>query len=221
MTKLIVFDMDGIIFEHFNFWLELHKAYGTYKEGLELTKKYLKNNYKKLVEEVMGRLWKDKPAKLYYDLVKKVKYLPGVKETIKELKKRGYKTAIISSGPSDLAERAKKELGIDYIYANKLLISGDKVAGSKDMKHWLIRMGNKAEALRELCRMHNTDLKDVIVVVHEDNDIKMAKSAGFAIGFNPSPEELVKYCNKVVKGSNLRLILESIDESEKRQMAFL
>ena len=199
--------MDGIIFEHFNFWLKLHRAYGTFGEGKELTKKYLKTNYPKLVEEVVGRLWKDKPEKLFLELVKKVKYLKGVKETFKELKKKGYKVAIISSGPKQLAERAKKELGVDYIYTNELVFRNGKVLGTINMKYWSIRQGNKAEALRELCRKHHTDFKDCIVVVHEENDIKMAKTAGFAIGFNPVSKELEKYCNVVIKGKDLRNIL--------------
>ncbi len=116
--KLIIFDMDGVIFEHLNFWLELHKAYGTYEEGAELTEKYVKTNYQKLVDEVVGRLWKGKPAKTYFELVKKIKYSLDVKETLSRLKELDYKTAIISSGPKELAERAKKELGIDYIYTN-------------------------------------------------------------------------------------------------------
>lgn len=210
MTKLIVFDMDGVIFEHFNFWIELHRAYGTYEEGIELTKKYIKTNYQKLVEEVIGRLWKDNPASVYFDLIAKVGYALGAKETIAEVKKRGYKIAIISSGPSDLAERAMKELGIGYIYANKLLIKGDKVAGSKSMEYWPIRMGNKADALRDLCKKHHLFLRDVVVVVHEENDIKMARSAGTAIAFNPTSEELRKYCNVVVEAKDLQEILKYI-----------
>jgi len=210
MTKLIVFDMDGMIFEHFNFWLELHKAYRTYEEGLELTKKYVKTNYKKLVEEVIGRLWKDKPASIYFDLIKKVKYMPGVKETISELKNKGYKIAIISSGPSDLADRAKKELGIDYAYTNKLLIEGNKIVGSTEMKYWPIRDKNKAVILRKLCGQHNLFLKDVIVVCHDYNDTKMAKSAGLAISFNSESEELDKYCNIKLKGKSLKEILPYI-----------
>lgn len=210
MQKLIVFDMDGIIFEHFNFWIELHKAYGTLEEGIELTKRYLKTNYQMLVNEVIGRLWKDKPTSVYFELVKKVDYAKGAKEVIAEVKKRGYKTAIISSGPSELAERAKKEIGIDYAYTNKLLIEGNKVAGSKDINYWPIGAGNKADALRELCKMHNLFLKDVIVIVHEDNDIKMAKSAGLAIAFNPTSKELEKYCNIIVKGETLKEVLPHI-----------
>lgn len=205
--KLIVFDMDGMIFKHCNFWVELHKAFGTWEKGKELTKLYLNTNYELLVKEVIGKLWKGKDASEYFQLIKEQEYLPGVYEVMRELKKRGYKIGIISSGPKDLALRAKEELGIDYIYANSLEIVDSRVTGSTDMKNWPIRSGNKAEALRELCRVNKIDYKDVIVVVHDDNDISMAKTAGFAIAFNPLSEELVKYCNKVIVGNDLREIL--------------
>jgi phosphoserine phosphatase len=217
MGKLIVFDMDGIIFEHINFWLELHKLYGTYGEGAELTKKYLKTDYKKLVEEVIGRLWKNKPAEIYFDLVSKIKYKAGIRELIFELKKRGYKIAIISSGPSDLAKRAKKEIGIDYFYTNKLLIKNKEVAGSKDLKYWRVRDNNKQGALREFCRMHNLFLKDVIAVVHGENDVPMAKSAGFSIAFNPESKELEKYCNSIIKGKDIREILKAVEDFENAE----
>jgi len=88
------------------------------------------------------------------------------------------------------------------------------------MEHWPIKYGNKAESLRQLCEKHHVDLKDVIVVAHEDNDIKMAKSAGFSIAFNPISDELVKYCNKIIKDKSLLAILEPIKEFEKREHAF-
>ena len=192
--KLIVFDMDGVIFQELNFWMILHKAYGTYAEGKKLTEKYLKINYSKLVDEVVGRLWKGKDAKPYYDLIKKAKYVKGVKQLFKELHKRKYKTAIISSGPKDLALRAKKDLGIDYIYTNELVIKNNKITG--DFK-WPIGADRKQVILRQLCDENNVFYKDCIVVVHEDNDIKMAK-IGFAIGFNPKGD-VRKYCNTAVK----------------------
>jgi phosphoserine phosphatase len=218
MTKLIVFDMDGIIFEHINFWLELHKAYGTYDEGIKLTEKYIKTDYRKLVEEVVGRLWKDKPASVYFELVKKVNYLPGIKETIQALKRRGYKIAIISSGPKDLAKRAMDEIGINFFYTNKLLIKGGKVAGSKDIKYWRVRDDNKQNALREFCKQQGLFLKDVIVVVHGENDIPMAKSAGFAIGFNPESKELEKYCNVIIRSKDVREILKAVGDFETQEI---
>ncbi|MBU0472467.1 MAG: hypothetical protein KKF65_07600 [Nanoarchaeota archaeon] len=61
--KLICFDMDGVIFEFTNFWMELHKVFDTYEEGKKLSDLYLDSDYEKLVSEVVGELWKGKDAK--------------------------------------------------------------------------------------------------------------------------------------------------------------
>ncbi|MBW2993072.1 HAD-IB family phosphatase [Candidatus Woesearchaeota archaeon] len=212
MNKLIIFDMDGVVFKNISFWVKLHKAYGTYTEGKVLAEKYVKTNYAKLVDEVVGKLWKGKPAKPYYDLIKKLKYTKGAKQTFKELKQMNYKTAIISSGPKDLALRAKKELKIDYIFTNDLIIKNNKISG--EFK-WPVGDARKQVILRNLAEKLNIDLKDVIVVVHGDNDIRMAKTAGIAIAFNPSSKELIKYCCKTIRKDTLTSILKPIKELEQ------
>jgi phosphoserine phosphatase len=200
--------------------MELHKAYGTFEEGLELTKKYVKTDYEKLVKEVIGRLWKNKPADVYFRMVNEAEYVPGAVETLKALKSRGYKTAIVTSGPSDLAKRAQKELGIDYIYSNHLETENGKITGSIDMKNWPLRYGNKGEIMRKLCDEHNIDYKDCIVVCNEDNDIKMARTAGFAIAFCPVDDEIKKYCNLIIDKRDLTLILKPIAEFEMSEIVF-
>lgn len=198
--KLIIFDMDGVIFEHVNFWLELHKKFGTFEEGVELTKKYLKTDYAKLVEEVVGRLWKGKSEAKFMELVNSIEYVNGAKELFKWLKDSGYKIAIISSGSRKLAERAQIELSIDYIYTNELVFKDKMVSGEFN---WPIGADRKSVVLRELCDMHNVDYKDCIVVGHDSADIKMAKIAGFTIGFCPKDEEFEKYCNVVIMNKDL------------------
>lgn len=79
--KLICFDMDGVIFQKENFWMEVHEAFGTLEKGKELTKKYLHADYDKLVEEVVVKLWKGKDAEPYYRLVKSLKYIQGAKKS--------------------------------------------------------------------------------------------------------------------------------------------
>src|SRR3989344_3465140 len=134
MIKLAAFDMDGVLFEHFNFWYELHKRFGTYKKGKELTEKYKKNNYAKLAEEVVNKLWK-----------------------------RKIKTAIITSGPRELALKAQKVLGIDFIFTNELVIKNNIITG--DFK-WPIADGKneKVNALRKLCRKLNISLDEIAYV---------------------------------------------------------
>ena len=218
MKKLILFDMDGVIFKKENFWFELHKAYGTFDEGLEITKKYGRTDYETLVKEVVGRLWKGKPADAYFSLIKNAQYVRGIKETIEILKSKGYKTALISTGPRDLAIRAQKELGLDYVYANHLMTENGIVTGSTDMRNWPLRWDNKAEIMRQICREHNLYYKDCIMVGNGENDIKMARTAGFAIAFCAEDEELKKYSNAIIDEEDLSLILKSIEEFENRQL---
>ena len=127
--KLICFDMDGVLFEPMNFWIELHKSLGTLEEGIKLTEKYLHRDYDKLVQEVVGRLQKGKDAKLYYKLINSYEYLPGIDKLFSHIKKRGYITAIISASSIDLARRVQKDYGADHIFANELIIRNKKIAG--------------------------------------------------------------------------------------------
>lgn len=143
--------------------MKLHEAFGTYEEGQKLTKQFLYTNYKKLVEKVVKELWNGKDAKPYLDLIKNTEYYPGVKETFKELRRRGYKTAIISCGPKPLVDRAIKDLRIDYAISNDLTILNGKVNGEFI---WPIAEGKekKAIALKKICKDINIKLKDVIVI---------------------------------------------------------
>ncbi len=215
MPELVVFDMDGVICEHFNFWLELHKVWGTLEEGKELTKKYLKTDYCKLVQEVIGRLWADKPAQPYYSLVKSVKYVVGAKDAVSKIKLSGCRTAIITSGPYDLALRVQQELGVDFIYANKLLIENDRIVGTNDMSLWTVQNDEKVVPFQELCKQLNITPEKTVAVIHDENDIKLAKYVrqhnGRVIGFMyESHAEVEKNCDVVVRERDLRAILPHI-----------
>ena len=56
MIRLICLDMDGVLAVPRNFWMELHHVYGTEAEGKELTGKYLRTDYARLIQEVVGMI---------------------------------------------------------------------------------------------------------------------------------------------------------------------
>jgi phosphoserine phosphatase len=207
--KLVCFDMDGVIFKDRNFWMELHKKFGTLKQGLELTKKYLHTDYNKLVEEVVVKLWKGKDAKPYYDLVNSIEYLPGVKETFDYLKTRGYMTAIISASSIDVARRVQKNYDINYIFANELVIRDGKVAGEFI---WPIGAGKekKAQIIQDLCSNLVISPKEVIYIGDSDTDIEAFKEVGISIAFNSSSEELKQVSKYVVDTQNLADVIQCI-----------
>lgn len=207
--KLICLDMDGVIFKDVSFWMELHKKFGTIEEGIELTKKYLHTDYDKLVEEVVGKLWKGKDAKPYYELINSIEYLPGVKETFDHLKKRGYIIAIVSASSIDVARRVQKDYGVDHIFANDLIIRDGKISGEFT---YPVGAGKeyKAQIIRSLCSNSGISPKEVIYVGDSDTDIEAFKEVGISIAFNSSSEELKKVAKHVVDSDNLVDIIKYV-----------
>ncbi len=206
MTRLVCFDMDGVLFEHRNFWMELHRSFGTEKEGQILTEKFLHRDYARLVEEVVARLWKGKDARPFFRLVESISYLPGVQAVFQEVKKRGWLTAIISSGSMHLARRAQHDLGVDFIYANDLVIKDGKVSGEF---LWPIGSGRekKAEIIKHLCADLGFSLQDVIYVGDDLTDLEAFKLVGRSIAFNSRSSELKKAATYVVEDHDLRKVL--------------
>ncbi len=207
--KLICLDMDGVIFKDTNFWLELHKRFGTLEQGKRLTEQYLHKDYNKLVEEVVVKLWNGKDAKPYYELVNSLKYLPGVKETFNHIKRRGYMTAIISASSIEAARRVQRDFGIDHVFANELVVRDGKVSGEFI---WPIGAGkdNKARIIKDLCKDLGIRTDECIYIGDSNTDVEAFKEVGLSIAFNTASDRLKKVATHVVNGSNLAGIIKYI-----------
>jgi HAD superfamily phosphoserine phosphatase-like hydrolase len=201
---LILFDMDGVLFQGHNFWLELHSKYGTAEEGTRLAEKYLETDYDQLAVEVINKLWRGKPAKPFFDLVNRREYVPGVPELIAELKHSGFTLGIISSGPKQLADRVCAELGIDIIRANQLtfkngLINGVDVEVADNEKHkvaWEIQ-ANLGFASGQT--MYVGDSKP---------DAHMKKAADFIIAYDSNSPELLATADKILRTGEMIQVAE-------------
>ncbi|WP_371351047.1 haloacid dehalogenase-like hydrolase, partial [Salmonella sp. M265] len=68
--------------------------------------------------------------------------------TLAELKRLGYKTAILSGGFTYFARQLQAKLGIDYVFANELQIVDGKVTGVAVEP--IVDAQRKADLLREL-----------------------------------------------------------------------
>ena len=207
--KLLCLDLDGVIFQPRDFWEELHKLYGTAEDNKILVKKSLRNDFAKLVEEVVEKRWKGKPAKPYYDLAERIPYVPGVKEFFKEIRKKQMVTAIISGSSMELARRAQYDLGIDHIYANTLVMKNGKVSGEFI---WPVGPGfeKKAEIMEHLSEDLGISLEEAAMVGDHLNDLEAFKVVGTSIAFNCHITELRRIATHVVEGNDLRKVLEII-----------
>lgn len=207
--KLICFDMDGVLFEQRNFWLELHRAFGTLEEGKALIEKYLYADYDKLVEEVVGGLWKGKDAKPYYELVDSIPYLEGVQKVFEYVHAQGWATAIISGSSIDVARRVQKYFGVDHLFANEIIIKNGIVTG-EFLQSIGAGMEKKAIIIQNLCKDLSILQEECIYIGDSDIDIEAFKEVGLAIAFNSNSKELKKAADVVVKGDDLRDVIKHL-----------
>ena len=213
MIRLVCLDMDGVLTATKSFWMELHRAYGTLEEGATLTERYLNADYQKLVDEVVGRLWKGKPAGPFIDLVARTPYSPGIREffsALDGLDGERVPRAIITGGPFELAERIRLEFGVDFIFANQLEIRDHKIAGALHLP-----VGNgtatKAAIIEQLCDDLEILPQEVLYIGDSSADADAFRVVGVSVAFNGAPEELRRIATHVVESGDLRDIIPLLE----------
>ncbi len=204
-VQAVLFDMDGVIFEGRNFWLDLHGKYGTTEEGIALAERYLATDYASLAKEVGGRLWKGRPAGPYWELVSSREFQPGIREVFSYIHASGLRSAIVSSGPTHLAERAQRELGIDAIRANRLLFDGGYLSGEVEVQ---VRDSEKVRSARAVLDEFGVDFESTAFVGDSDPDVELAGLVGVSVAYDSTSERLVKACTHTLEHGNLSRLVE-------------
>lgn len=125
------------------------------------------------------------PEEALERVFERVRLTDGAEVLIRNLKRFGYKIALISGGFTYFGRKLQERLGIDYVYANELEIVdghltgrvvGDVVDGDK-----------KAELLTRIAEAENISLQQVIAVGDGANDLPMLNLAGLGIAFHAKP----------------------------------
>lgn len=201
--------MDGVLVESDSSWQALHDSFGVTNEGN--FQKYLRGeiDYKEFMRSDI-RLWGSVSREEIKRILDLVRLMKGAKETIDKLKKAGYKTAIISSGVSLLADRVRDQLGIDYSYANRLLFDEKgRLTGEAEESVTLL---NKDRILRRLAAVECIKPSECAVVGDSRFDIPMFNEAAFSIAFNPKDELVREAADSVIEGKDLKKILPLLIE---------
>lgn len=203
--ELVIFDMDGVLFEGHNFWLDLHNRYGTTERGLELADQYLTTDYETLAIMVARDLWKGKPASTYDSMVKERIYQPGVKQLCRYLKEKGIPSVILSSGPYDLAARAKRDLGIDAVWANRLSIEHGRLTGDVEV---MVRDHGKQELGRQIIADYKTSPAGTAFIGDSDADAGLAEIVGLSVAYNSNSEALKRVSKYVLEYGELEKLTD-------------
>ncbi len=183
--KLIIFDLDGVIFRG-QYLLRLSRR-------VSLPGWFL-NIYRCLLYE-MGMLsidvllrdvysgFKGIPLSTLREVYGEMPIINGAREAMKDLKSGGYEPAIVSSGVPDFVVRdVAGRLGIDLGFGPEVSVSGGTLSG--EIGGVLAHQGGKSEIVEGLLRDRGLGWEDVIVVADDRNNLNIMKKAGISIGVN-------------------------------------
>jgi phosphoserine phosphatase len=217
MARLVVFDMDGVLADIESSWVHVHRHFGVSNDHSLYA--YLRGEIDDL--EFIRRdiqLWRQKDSEITPSKVDKiladVPLMPGAAEAIRDLKGKGYRTAIVSAGIDLLADRIARELKIDSHLANGFALDGKgRLSGEGVLR---VRLMDKGDAVAEAGNSVGVRKKDIVSVGNSQYDISMFERSGFGIAFNPSDQRVREMADAVVEEKDLTKIVEIIDSHTRR-----
>ena len=202
--KLAVFDFDSTLMEGETLEF-LAKEVGIEQEVKRITDLAMKGEldfFESLQKRVM--LLKGISAKRVDEICHNLPLTKGAKETVAELKNKGYKIVCFSGGFKNATEHFANILGLDAQFSNILhskngfltgFVGGEMMFGT-----------SKGEMLKQLQNLLGIDYHDTIVVGDGANDISMFQHAGTRIAFCAKPI-LKEHANIIIEEKNLENIL--------------
>lgn len=208
--KLLFLDMEGVLFEPANLWLRCHEAYATLEEGKALTERYMHADYPRLVKEVVGRLWRGRDAAAYLKTVDSFAYNDGVEELFAHVRAKGVLTAIVSGSSMELARRAQRDYGIDFLFANDLIICDGVVSGEYV---WAVgaSAAKKAQVVRGLRGLLGLSREECVYVGDDAIDVEAFAEVATSIAFNAKVEALREVATYVVDSDSLAGVIPYLD----------
>ncbi len=183
--SLLVFDMDSTLI-NIECIDELADCVGRKAEVATITERAMRGEDMDYDSSLIARvqllkgLAKDELKRIYDE---RVQVTPGAHRLVQEAQRSGLKTAIISGGFDDFANRLQVELNIDVAIANRLVTEDGILTGT--IENQPINAERKASTVKSLCASWEIAPTDVIIVGDGANDLKMMEISGLSVGYRP------------------------------------
>ncbi len=188
-VRVVVFDLDGVLVESRSSWSTLHNYFGSdaivneagdaekFKAGLIDYVEWMRRDTEAIIKASGGKVRREdiERALLNYKLEE------GAEDLIQFLKKVGIHTAIVSGGIDILAKHVGERLGIERVYANRLLFDneGNLIPGGEEIVNPL----RKSDILSRISMELGIPLSEFMYVGDSDWDLNAFRVVGYPVLF--------------------------------------
>ncbi len=207
--RLVIFDLDETLTVGKTIWELVHHEMGTWaSHGDPYWEEFKRGRfgYNAFIRKDVA-CWKGLPVSRIVSAMRKVRYVPRLKETIAALKRRGVRTALVSSSLEIFAEHVSKRFGIDHVHANALEVRGGRLTGRIRLN---VPGKAKGRLARGLKRRLGIKKREVLAIGDSVYDIPMFKESGVNVTFDDASLRVKGNADHVIKRSALESILKFI-----------
>jgi phosphoserine phosphatase len=110
---------------------------------------------------------------------------PGAERLLAEAKRHGIRTLLVSGGFTQITDRLKTRLGLDYTYSNVLAIENGKLTG--EIVGRIVNADAKRDELIRVCGELGLSREQIIGVGDGANDLKFLAECGVSIAYRAKP----------------------------------
>lgn len=214
LRKMVVFDMDNTLLRG-SFIRTLADKFHFKKE---LTEVIVSTSNPFLRTKKIAQLTK---GLSFGDVIKTVDEMPlsdHAVEVIAQLKEAGFITGIISDSYDCVANHVKIKLGMDFSLANELEYSSSLATGEVKIPSFFLKSRHstceheycKMNAVHELARRYEVEIKNIIAVGDGENDICMVNAAGIGVAFCSDNKFLESVADYTINEYDLQPLMEIV-----------
>ena len=155
---------------------------------------------------------KDAPEGILQEVKQHLPLMPGLVETVKELKNHGWKVAIASGGFTYFAEVLQQKLGLDFIAANQFEIIDGKLTGN--VQGAIVDAQYKAQTLQQLAQQFHIATENTVAIGDGANDLTMMQVANVGVAYHAKPK-VQQLAQVIVNFTDLTALLCLLSANDK------
>lgn len=211
MTKgLLVMDVDSTLIMEEGIDL-LGEEAGVGERVAAITERAMRGelDFEEALRERVALL-KGLPVSVFDFIMEKIHFTPGAADLVAELKKRGYKVAVVSGGFHETVDRLAVQLELDYVRANRLEVVDGFLTGR--VLGEIVTKDTKRACLEVWAAENGLALSQTIAMGDGANDLPMIQRAGIGVAFCAKPivQEQAPY---QINEKNLYKLIEILDSN--------
>lgn len=212
--RLVAFDLDGTLIEGTVFiWQTLHDWFGSDAERRRRAADAFRSGritYRQWFEEDLQLLrlaGADRAGMV--EAISSLRPAAGARQTLEELRRRGYRLAILS-GSLDLAlEHFYPPALFDHVFINRIFFDeSGRISGGEPTP---FDLDLKAEGLRHLAAREELSLEECAFLGDNVNDLEVMRVAGLSLAIDAKDPRLVEVADLAIDRGEIKTILSVLE----------